>query len=340
MKTSPARDPKTPIDFVVLWVDSSDPGWRATYRERLQSGGRNLDAPCRYRDWDLLKFWFRGVGQYAPWVRKVHLVVSAQSQIPAWLNVHADRLAITLHRDFIPDGYLPTFSTRPIELNLHRIAGLADQFVYFNDDMFLVKPARPGDFFRGDLPCDVGLLSDIPPFRYNNVLFNARVVICQHFGKSGLVSGKPSNWLNARYGWRFLASLPYWLRSGITGFHTPHLPVAYRKETFADVWNAEQVLLHETCGRPFRSLADVNQQVMRWWRLASNAFRATNMDRFGCTISLRGRESEALVRKCVLASNYSIVCVNDNELTDFTALRQPVRRIFEELLPKRSEFEY
>lgn len=331
---------KAPIDFVVLWVDSSDPSWRMACSERQQSGGSSLDEPCRYRNWDLLRFWFRGVERYAPWVRKIHFVVSAQSQIPTWLNVHADKLDIVLHRDFIPGEYLPTFSTRPIELNLHRIAGLADRFVYFNDDMFLVKPTRPADFFHDDLPCDVGLLADIPAFSYNNVLFNARVVICRHFSKAHLVSRKPWNWVNARYDWRFLASLPSWLQSGITGFHTPHLPVAYRKQVFAEVWGAEQPLMHATCGRPFRSLADVNQQVVRWWQLASNAFHATNVDRFGCTISLRGLESEQWVRKCILGSKYSIVCANDNELTDFRALQQPVRHIFEALLPERSEFEY
>jgi hypothetical protein len=35
--------------------------------------------------------------------------------------------------------FLPTFSSPAIEANLHRIAGLSEHFLYFNDDVFLGK---------------------------------------------------------------------------------------------------------------------------------------------------------------------------------------------------------
>ena len=53
-----------------------------------------------------------------------------------------------------PEEYLPTFNSHTIEMNLHRIKGLSEQFVYFNDDMFINKPMKPRDFFVHGKPCD------------------------------------------------------------------------------------------------------------------------------------------------------------------------------------------
>ena len=58
----------TNIDFVVLWVDGNDPAWLAERQKYapqtvLQDGGIN-----RYRDWDLMRYWFRAVETFAPWV--------------------------------------------------------------------------------------------------------------------------------------------------------------------------------------------------------------------------------------------------------------------------------
>ena len=65
------------------------------------------------------------------------------------------------HQDFIPEHYLPTFSSRPIELNLHRIPSLSNHFVYFNDDMYLSKDVQKRDFFIDGLPTDFCITSTI-----------------------------------------------------------------------------------------------------------------------------------------------------------------------------------
>ena len=49
------------IDFVLAWVDGSDREWQ---KEKARYCGENIqgdDRKERYRDWDILKFWFRGV---------------------------------------------------------------------------------------------------------------------------------------------------------------------------------------------------------------------------------------------------------------------------------------
>ena len=116
------------IDFVITWVDDSDLEWR---EEKAKFSGEDT-RESKYRDWGLLKYWFRGVEKFAPWVNRVHFVT--YGHIPEWLNTECPKLNIVKHDDFIPKEYLPTFSSHTIELNLHRIPGLMEHFSYFNDD--------------------------------------------------------------------------------------------------------------------------------------------------------------------------------------------------------------
>ena len=64
------------IDFVVLWVDGNDPTWQEQFNRYAPKDKQiAIDASAeRYRDWDCLRYWFRGVEQFAPWVNKVHFV--------------------------------------------------------------------------------------------------------------------------------------------------------------------------------------------------------------------------------------------------------------------------
>ena len=134
------------IDFVILWVDGNDPAWREEFVRTRQA--ENDDASeIRYRDWRNLHYWFRSAERFAPWVRKVHFIT--WGHLPAWLRRDHPKLHIVNHRDFIPAEYLPTFNSNTIELNIHRIEGLADRFVLFNDDTFLTRGCRPEDFAAG-----------------------------------------------------------------------------------------------------------------------------------------------------------------------------------------------
>lgn len=143
-----------PIDVVYTWVDSSDPDWQRE-RERFATGGEVLpsaDNDERFLDRDELRYSLRSLWMYAPFVRRVHIVTSGQ--VPDWLDLDDERIAVVEHRDIFPDpSDLPTFNSHAIEACLHRIPGLADHFAYFNDDFFLGREISPGDLFtRAGLP--------------------------------------------------------------------------------------------------------------------------------------------------------------------------------------------
>lgn len=128
------------MDAVITYVNGLDPQWRESYYETL--GVRTNEK--RYRDWGTLKYLLRGIETNMPFIRNVYLVVSSESQVPEWAS---DELKIVLHKDIIPERFLPTFNSSVIELFLQRIDGMDEEFVYFNDDMFPILPCRPKDFF-------------------------------------------------------------------------------------------------------------------------------------------------------------------------------------------------
>ena len=102
------------IDFVVTWVDGNDPAWQ---QEKQKYTAVNADVRVnRYREWDQLKYWFRAVEKYAPWVNKIHFVT--WGHLPEWLDTTNPKLNIVNHKDYIPEEYLPTFSSHTIELHL------------------------------------------------------------------------------------------------------------------------------------------------------------------------------------------------------------------------------
>lgn len=134
------------MDVVITYVDGNDPIWKKDYE-------KTTNVPVmekRFRDWGTLKYLLRGVQYKMPFIRNVYLVVSHESQVPDWVD--RSELNIVLHKDIIPEEFLPTFNCNPIEMHLHRIPGLDEEFLYFNDDMFPVGNCKPTDFFRDGRP--------------------------------------------------------------------------------------------------------------------------------------------------------------------------------------------
>ena len=169
------------IDFVITWVDGSDEKWKEKFCKYKYNGGdaRNV----RYRDTDTLKYWFRAVEKYASWVNKIYFITD--NQIPEWLNLDNEKLVYVSHKDYIPKEYLPTFSSHTIELNLHRIDSLSEQFVLFNDDVFINDYVNLDDFFVNGLPKDTAVMNptislENPPFLVPCV---DNMVINRHFNK-------------------------------------------------------------------------------------------------------------------------------------------------------------
>lgn len=130
------------MDIVITYVDGNDPEWQKDYAKCV--GTEALVK--RYRDWGTLPYLMRGIEKCMPFINNVFLVVASESQIPSWVN--RDTVRVVLHKDFIPEQFLPTFNSTAIEMFLHRIEGLDEEYLYMNDDFYPIQPCKPTDFFR------------------------------------------------------------------------------------------------------------------------------------------------------------------------------------------------
>lgn len=326
------------IDIVIPWVDGADPQWR-TERAQFTAGSACDNDEARFRDWNLLRYWFRAIEKNAPWAGKIHFVT--WGHLPQWLNTTNHRLHIVNHRDFIPEEYLPTFSSHTIELNMHRIPGLSDEFLYFNDDVYLMEPSRESDFFRDGMPVDSAVCGVIKNGGKENfmpyIMLNMMGIINSDFSKREVLRKNWKKWFRPIYGKGLLMNLYLAPWPIFTGFRNYHTCIPYRKDTLQDVWDTEFEALDHTCRNRFRSREDVNQYIFRYWRLAKGDFVPGKPNSAYLTI---GSESMDEISRTVNSHKYQVVCINDDPMGfDFDTEKAKLIDLLSKLFPEPSSFE-
>ncbi len=332
------------IDFVIAWVDGEDPEWK---KRKAAAIGSELsdDREERYRDWDLLRYWFRGVEKFAPWVRKVWFICDQEP--PAWLNRECPKLEIVRHEDFLPEEYRPAFSSHPIELNMHRIKGLSEHFVYFNDDMFLLSPVNEDFFFRNGLPRDSALLNPVPTLdlrgrekdaRIFTIPLNNMEYLNRSYSFRKSVKKNPLKWLNYRYGKSLFRNLLLMVWPRFVGFDELHLPQAFLKSSFVKAWETDGDVMDATSRHSIRNDRDVNQWLVREQQLARGEF-VPRSPKTGLVFDL-DRDNEAVART-IRQQTVKMICMNDAafEKNRFQAIRGQLQAAFQTILPHPSVFE-
>lgn len=325
------------IDFVLMWVDGNDPEWqseKSKYDVKSSGDKRNI----RFRDWDNLYYWFRSVEKFAPWVNKIHFVTWGHT--PEWLNKEHPKLNIVCHTDFLEKENLPVFNSRAIEINLHRIPGLAEQFVYFNDDMFITKPVKETDFFVKGLPKDVAIPNPCPSTQRLGIgcaISNNMEIINTQFNKRDSIKKNLFKWYNFKYGKHIIASIAMIPWSNFASFLSTHIPHSYLKSTFEEVWEKEKDILKKTSKSRFRNKENVNQWLMRYWQLASGNFMPRSIND-GQNFMLSNSNNTAL--NAIENQKYKLICLNDTvKIDDFDNVKTEIKHAFNKLLPDKSKYE-
>jgi UDP-glucose 4-epimerase len=142
-----ASDVTFDIDLVFSWVDGSSDEFQRERAKRMQAYviGEGDDSDARFRQIDELKYALRSVYMFAPWIRRIF--IATDSPVPEWLAEHP-RVTIMRSEDFFVDtSVLPIHNSHAVESQLHHIPGLAEHFLYSNDDMFFGRPVGPELFF-------------------------------------------------------------------------------------------------------------------------------------------------------------------------------------------------
>ena len=329
------------IDFVITWVDGADPEWLTEKNKYAEKKIDVTNAANRYRDMGLLKYWFRGIEKFAPWVNQIYFVT--WGHVPEWLNLKHPKLKIVKHEDFIPHQYLPVFNSSAIEINLHRIRGLSDHFVYFNDDVFLIKPISedyyfhlglPRDLWRDNIPyCD----KDTDPV-FEHVLLNDKMLISRHFNKRKVMNQNFFKCINPKYGRRNIRFLMLYKWPYMAGFDNFHCSSPFLKETFKEVWKQEKEIMSETSNSKFRRMTDINQYVFQLWQIYSGNFSPKSYKKTGQFFNLSNDNSELF--KVIDGQLIEEICINDSDLTiDYDKAVRDVALHLEKILPDKSFFE-
>jgi len=267
------------IDLILPWVDGNDPVWIAKKKRFAEQCcfQKNANSNIRYESWDNLHLVFRGIERFMPWINRIFLVTCGQ--VPEYLNLHHPKLKVINHEDYIPKKYLPTFNSNTIEMNYFRIEGLSEEFILFNDDIFLMSPIEEEYYFRNGKVCDEAVESPIMPVdvgqiteyscavKINNLLF-----INRHFNKREVQKKNPEKWFYEGYGelLQRTKGLRYW--NNFVGFHDRHMPVALKKSTLARLWEIEPETLDRASRNRFRDISDISQCLARYWQLCEGDF--------------------------------------------------------------------
>ena len=338
-----------PIDFVILWVDDSDPEWREL-RKRYAPKAHFLvdDGEARYRDWETLRYWFRGVEKFAPWVNKIYFVTCGH--VPSWLNTDAEKLVHVRHSDYIPADYLPTFSSHPIELCVNRIPELSEHFVYFNDDMFILRSIPKELFYRDGKPVHQARLHAVRPGKIGAIMphiyLNNTEVINEHFDMHEVLKKDRDKWFSIpRNGVKTVLENMYCSQFKMfPGFKDEHLPVPILKSTMDTIWKLNGDRLDDTCRHRFRDVRDVSQYVFRYWQLASGNFVPEKLANLGAHYTIDAdREKLKALCSYVAGGKYNLLCLNDadgiHSYEEFLMAKEQLLTAFDSLLPERSVYE-
>ncbi len=291
------------MDAVVTFVNGQDPLWREEYCKAVPSA----EGAKRFRDWGTLPYLLRGIHSCLPFVENVYLVVSSESQVPGWVD--DSHLHVVLHRDIIPSRLLPLFNSCTIEMFLHRIPGLAEEFLYFNDDMFPLQTCSPTDFFRDGK----GLIG-----------------LSRHFFAPGMYKQQ------CRTSDR-LARKALGMKTGVSFIRPQHICSPMLRSASAEVYQRlEQDIL--STASPMRTPQNPNQYLFLDYMYYSGRLiphRISNKH-----IS-QGVWSAEKIADYIEHPRSSFACINDVEMSDekFHRMQECMLEAFEKRFPKKSPYE-
>ncbi|MGF3055982.1 hypothetical protein [Microbacterium sp. YY-01] len=327
------------VDFVVTWVNSEDTDLlkrRNRARSQWQVDGTANAGDERYRDWNLLKYWFRSVEQYCPWVRKIYFLHAGAA--PNWLNRTHPKVELIAQDEFHP-GPSETYNSHAIEAKLHLLPNLSEKFVYFNDDFFICKPLAPEFFFPDGKPYGVNvptLLADGDDRAH--AMLNAAGLINKHFERSEYWRQLVQRTIRLSSG-AMLARVPlYFASSKIPPVTDHHVASPLLKSVVETAFLKESATLEYTAHAVFRSALDVAPiYYATMWHLATGQYTARSKRAVGQYFSVSTDLNRIIT--AIHDQKAPQICINDGRISDFNSSQQALDKAFRTVFPTKSSFE-
>lgn len=326
------------IDLVLPWVDSSDPLWRA---QKNNYDTKQEVSDVRYESWDNLQYIFRGIEKYMPWVHKVFFIT--WGHIPEWLNTAYDRLVVVRHEDYIPKDFLPTFNSNVIEMNYFRISELSENFILFNDDLFITQPIPESYYFQDNLPCEEAVETHFilkadrgMDLQMNYACVNNMVLLNRNFDKRSVIGKNRDKWFAPVYGERLQQNynLEFW--NHFESFVYPHEAMPMKKSILQEIWEKEPEALTAASRNRFRAYSDVTQRLITMWQICSGNFVP---HKYRGKLFLIDGSNYQEAATAIRNREYPIVSLNETGEGDFALIKAEINRALGQLFPQKSAFE-
>ena len=292
------------MDVVITYVNGMDPLWQKDYVEYTNTP----ILEKRFRDWGTLRYLMRGIAVNMPFIRKVHLIVARDSQVPEWVN--REQVNVVLHKDIIPEEFLPTFNSTPIEMHLHRIKDLDEEYMYFNDDIFPMLPCKKSDFFS-DGKCYLGMSHHLFAFdMFKKICRNS-----DHFARKLLNRNNKLFFLRPQ-----------------------HVCTPMLKSECEALYNLAEDEIRRTSASRTRTAENLNQYLfldyMNYKGLVIN--EKISNKHFSVSVA-----SPAKLRSFLKNPDTDLVCINDVKLSEsrYESLRDAVLEAFDSVFPEKSKYE-
>jgi hypothetical protein len=248
-----------PIDVVIAWVDGDDPKLKEK-REKYLLGNKPTNASSikatRFASINEIKYCVLSILKFAPFVRNIYIVTDNQNpnihdDVKKYFPSRLESVRIIDHKDIFKgyEEYLPTFNSITIGNMVWRIEGLSENFVYFNDDVFLIRNIKPTDWVKNNRPVLRGKWV-IPPFMkiFRNKI---RLIVSHHIFK------------NYTYQPKFSFKLVQWNAASLLGmrfrlFFNCHTPHVVNRKRIEDFFTTHKELFKENLSYRFRNQLQFN----------------------------------------------------------------------------------
>jgi hypothetical protein len=306
------------IDLVYLWVNGNDPQWIAK-RNACIGEASNAETNCkgRYADNEELRYSLRSIEMYAPWIRRIFIVTD--HQVPQWLDTSHPKVRIVDHTEILPAESLPCFNSRIIEHHLYRIPGLAEHFLYANDDMYINQPVTPDTFFAKD---------GLPIIRMNRRPFRKWI----YMFKLNVLKKKLRNYPQAIHNTALLVEKKY---GTYYSGKTHHNIDAYLKSSYQHAREVFDKEISATLGNHVRSANDIQRNLYSYVPLAE---KRAHRHYVGQHTSFRFHIDNRKLYEKMERFHPIFFCMNDSQFANDED-RQCANAFLRKRFPKKSQFE-
>lgn len=310
------------IDAVIPWVDGDDPNLKAKRQKYTGTSGietrNDIAAPTRYASSGEIYWCVRGLQRFAPFVKKIYIVTDGQDP---HIEDHIPDLTIPVeivdHKVIFRgyEEYLPVFNSNAIEALVWQIPGLSENFIYLNDDFFIVKPVERSEWFDDEgRPVLYGR-------NYNT--FTAKIAKWVNW----IIKGKKV--VKFRDGMLLAALLP-----GINAksfIRLQHLPRSMNKRLLKEYYEKHPESVVQNIRHRFRDISQYNAQELNYL-LLQREYDLEPVDAKPLLVTMGPsgeRRFRRRYRKLTTLPSVKYLCVNSMDL-----IKEPQRLLIEEFLDK------